>query len=124
MISVELGPSDRRVIFASFSEYGGGSADAMRNISGHSESNILLVDRLFRAFWESDSSVLTLPEEHWRIVYDSINATITALGPFELQTCTGCDPIDMLQTNLTIASKVWGAYGGAKWSDYYKTVRV
>lgn len=123
-ISIKLSARDRSVIYMSLSEYGGGSASAMRRISGHAAQTISEVDRLYQDFWDSEQSVLSLSESQWRVIYNSINATVCALGPFELETCTGCEPIDMLETNLTIASKVWGAYGGVRWSDYYKVVRV
>ena len=122
-ITIELDPREMRVVNSSLNEYGGGSARTLSLISGHSRGLVSTIKNEVQAQQSSGSSSLSLMEEHWRAIYDSVNATLYALGPFELETCTGCGPIDFLQTNLTIASHVWGAYGKARWCDYYQTVR-
>lgn len=124
LITINFDRREMRVILSSMNEYGGGSASSVKRLSGHAHEVISSAISAVDEQRSPDVESITLREDQWRVIYDSINATIYALGPFELETCTGCNPIDMLETNLSIASHVWGAYGKAKWRDYYKAVRL
>ena len=66
---------------------------------------------------ERQSPSVELSEEHWRIVYESINALLYGLGPFELFTLKGMELHEVCNLNLKICSHVWGAYGGCKWES-------
>jgi len=52
-----------------------------------------------------------LNKADWRLIYDTINATIYALGEFELATLTGFSLPDAVNTNLKITARIWGTYG-------------
>ncbi len=124
IIKIEFDPREMQVIWSALIEYGGGSSYVMGRISSHSTETISPIYEMVKECRTLNVNSLALAEDQWRVIYDSINATIYALGPFELEICTGCGLIDILQTNLTIATHVWGAYGGARWSDYYKAERA
>ncbi|MEM7583470.1 MAG: hypothetical protein AAF560_08830 [Acidobacteriota bacterium] len=122
-ITVGLENWEMRVIRAALREYGGGSAASVRRLSGHDRSTRDSPWGTVDSAVKEGANELTLSEGEWRLVYDSINATIYALGPNELETVTGYNLLEMLQANLTIASSVWGAYD-AKWADHYRIERV
>lgn len=122
--TVELKTWELGCIRSALGEYGGGSAHELRALSGHDIRYGDSLSGLVKAAVAQGTHHLTLTEEDWRIIYDSLNATIQALGPVELEAVTGHTPLEMLQTNLTIAATVWGAYGGAKWADFYQLERV
>ena len=115
--AIELSVFELRAALASLHKCGGGSAHAMYSISGHGADAVVAVRTKLRELRASGATVCSLAESEWRVVYDSVNAVLDALGPSELHTCTGSEIGEVLQTNLTIAAGVWGAYGGASWIE-------
>ena len=121
MITINLSNIEERVISASLGEYYGGSSLTLRDISGYSIEEVESTLKHWNEEYKENHNTATLTNKDWKLIYDSVNAVIYALGPSELETCTGLVPLKFLQTNLNIASKLWGAYGGAKWEDYYSS---
>ena len=122
-ITIELSATDVHVISAGLAEYGGGSASDIATLSGHDDRAVQPIYKKIERLRVSDANELSLTEAEWRVIYDSVNAALYALGPFALELCTGCSLVDLLQTNLHITTSVWGMYGGAKWADYYEVSR-
>lgn len=124
-ISIAFERRELSVIIAAIAEYGGGSCRAMERISGLSGQLMQDVEQKIEQFREQAKKqtlcTITLAEPEWKMVYDSINAMIYALGPFELELLWGNTPFDVLEANQKICVAVWGAYGGQKWTDKYES---
>lgn len=89
----------------------GASATGIRRIFPGTADEIATLMPLFATESATD---LVLPESDWRKIYDMIHAVIYGLGSSELQTLTGLTLTEAVNTNLTIASQIWGVYGGAR----------
>ncbi|MFT5650115.1 MAG: hypothetical protein ACJAXK_001305 [Yoonia sp.] len=90
----------------------GGSTRAIQKTFGGTIHELKQLEEIFEHA-SSETSIL-LKATQWRQVYDLIHATIYGLGHFEFSTNTGF-PIEVaLNTNLYIASKLWGVYGESK----------
>ena len=105
--------------------FGGGSTAAIQAVLGDQveAARVLGVqlEAIYRAQFPKDSLAgdaaisIELSEPRWRLVYDSINAVVYGLGPFELSTCTHLNLAEACNLNLKICSSVWGFYGDADW---------
>jgi hypothetical protein len=92
----------------------GASAAEMSRVFGHDKDRLSQLIDIFSA--PVLVQPVLLPKEKLRAIYDLIHAAIYCLGKFELQTLTGATLEAAVDTNLLIASKLWGAYGGSRFS--------
>ncbi len=124
-ISIVFDRKELSVIISAIAEYSGGSFKAMERISGLSDELMQDIEKKIEQFHEQAGKqpdcTVTLAKQEWKMVYDSINAMIYALGPFELELLWRNTPFDVLETNQKICTAVWGAYGGQKWTDKYES---
>lgn len=90
----------------------GASSTAIQKTSGLSTDELRMLSASFMDHDPAQS--LLLPTNAGRNVYDLLHAVIYGLGPIEFQTLTGASIPVALNVNLTIASKLWGVYKGAK----------
>lgn len=104
----------QRFVTQCCNEAGGGSSKAFLAIAGHDESAIRSALDAFRA--NANSSAIALSEPTWRLLYDTVNATVFALGPSELTTVTGYSLEEAANVQLRICAGVWGAYDGPNWT--------
>ena len=116
-ISVRLSKDQMNFVRRSFAEVGGGSSGEFLRIANRSKEDLESAGQEFDVAISVSSIKVRMSEASWRTVYEVINATIYALGPFELSTVTGFGLQEAAETNLRICSAVWGAYGGASWLD-------
>ncbi len=63
--------------------------------------------KMLKALSAQDNPTLSLPQESWRLLYEAINAVIYELGEEELDSITGHDVRDYLNTARSIYA---GAY--------------
>ncbi len=114
---VSFGPAQIEFVLGCFKEAAGGSQRAWRALFGEELENLRAPVEAFRSAQSEGRTHVGLSEDDWRRVYSAVNATIYALGPFELQTITSFDLGQAADTNLRICSDVWGAYGKATWAS-------
>ncbi|NNF05456.1 MAG: hypothetical protein HKN21_01720 [Candidatus Eisenbacteria bacterium] len=79
-IEIELTDREINLISSSFNEYGGGSAAAMERLSGHTAEELVAVRERFQELRQVGTNLVSLRESEWRVIYDTINATIYALA--------------------------------------------
>ncbi len=114
--TIEFEQSQQKFLFSIFSEvFDGGSTQAIQNILGDRVAEAKQLRNSVETQVKKDAKSIKLTNERWRVIYESINAVIYGLGPFELQTLTGCDIQDALNINLRICSQVFGVYGKVTW---------
>ncbi len=111
---VQLGERQQRFVLQCCNEVGGGSAREYLAIAGHDAATIRAAAEDFRVAMQA--AAVSLPESTWRVLYNSINAAIYALGPAELHTVTGFLLSEAADVQLRLCSNVWGAYGEATWA--------
>lgn len=121
--SIELSSSDISVIQDALSEFFGGSADCMFQITEVPEDAAREIQDRFDASIRNGNNMVTLEAADWRTIYNSINAAIYALGPFELGILFSANLLEVLQTNLKICTELWNVYGGLTWTDAYQIDR-
>ncbi len=102
-------------VLSCFNEAAGGSHRVWRAIFGEDLEALRVPVETFRSAQAEGRTHVGLSEADWRRVFAAVNATIYALGPFELQTITAFDLRHAADTNLRICADVWGAYGKATW---------
>ncbi len=120
-ISIKLEPKQRQFLNQVFHEaFDGGSTAVIQGVLGDqlepaTALKATIEHQVGTSQADTKSAAVALDKEQWRVVYDSINAVMYGLGPFELQTCTGVPLQDALNVNLRICAQVWGAYGKMRW---------
>jgi len=123
LVSIKLSKEDRSIISMCLMQYYGGTWEVMESITGLKDTDAEFLEKIFDSReWTNEE--VSLGEKQWRMIYDSINAVLYALGPSEVEMIVGYGPLQLLQTNLTICSKVWNAVGNSKWTEHYHVVPV
>lgn len=122
-LTIVLSPTQISVIASVLNEFGGGSSDDMCRMTGQSPDSAWEIRNLFEDRAGEGDNRVTMDETDWIIIYHSINASIYALGPFELETLFPANFLEVLQTNQVICSELWGVYQGLTWTERYRVER-
>lgn len=91
----------------------GASAVAMKHVLGDETSQAEELKQLLSSRSASNFPALSKPS--WRVIYNVIHAAIYALGDNELETLTGFELNQAINTNLKITSQLWGTYEGGNY---------
>jgi hypothetical protein len=117
IVEINFEPSEQKFLAWVFMEvFGGGSTRRIQKILGSSVEDARCLEPKIRLQYESNSALICLSAEEWRVIYESVNAVIYGLGPSELHTCTGYNLQEVCSINLTICAVLWEACGvGRRW---------